>query len=179
MDESTMIARLSQRARTICSIGELATMRNQIKIRGSRLWPYPPRQAADQSGMIKRPQPDRGRCCPRPSPSTTAAKFANRSPASASQRFLNAIRCRVALTSSELSAMDISDRGIVLTGGGALIKKPRQAYSRGRDEGEALPVSRSPMIWRHSVVRRTQGGGRKGVIPQALETLPPQIQDRT
>jgi len=43
---------------------------------------------------------------------------------------MNAVRVALERTPPELSA-DISDRGIVLTGGGALIKNLRQAHPRG------------------------------------------------
>ncbi len=43
---------------------------------------------------------------------------------------MNAIRVALERTPPELSA-DISDRGIVLTGGGALLEESRQAYPRG------------------------------------------------
>ena len=54
---------------------------------------------------------------------------------------VNAIRVALERTPPELSA-DISDRGIVLTGGGALAEEPRQAHSR-RDRPPGFDCRRS------------------------------------
>ena len=76
---------------------------------------------------------------------------------------MNAIRVALERTPPELSA-DISDRGIVLTGGGALIKN---LDKRIREE-TGLPVSRG---------RRSAGLGGAGHGQDALR-LPPAAQDQ-
>jgi hypothetical protein len=85
---------------------------------------------------------------------------------------INAIRVALERTPPELSA-DISDRGIVLTGGGATAKESGQAYSRG-DRPAGFDRRRSAGL---CGARNRQNAQRFQAAEEDIDRLGPLFED--